>query len=36
MIWSASGEAPSPDAVKAILERAGHPADDVYQLGVKV
>lgn len=29
-------EAPSADAVKKIHERAGHPADEVYELTVKV
>ena len=29
-------EAPSADAVKKIHERTGHPADDVYELTVKV
>ena len=29
-------EAPSADAVKKIHERTGHPADEVYELTVKV
>jgi hypothetical protein len=29
-------EAPSADAVRKIHERAGHPADDVYPIGVEV
>jgi len=28
-------EAPSPDAVRRIHERAGHPADDVYPVPVQ-
>ena len=29
-------EAPSADAVRRIHERAGHPADEVYEVPVKV